>query len=365
MAVVTVQDRTMARWPADGTLDWRPDVAAGQPPRTVIERLGDDSVVAAPAVLAGEVLAWLIARMPAPVGDVERAAVEYGALLVAVELLRERTAIEVENRLRGGLLDELFGGGAVPDLVLKRALAFGYDLTTPSRVFLVEAASEETAGAATPVDPKSFYPPVAECAARWSATNFVAVRGGAVVVVVPETPDGGAADGTTERRFEDDLRAAPGQRPTKLALNTAVGPRCDAFDDYRDSYLAARRGLDLLRLLGRSGELFSFRVSSLESMLLQSTRPEVIVDFISRYVEPLARYDRTHSSDLQRTLEVFFASGSALEETARRLHIHVSTLRYRLTKASALLGIDVRDSVAGLDMQVALRAARVLRAHRG
>jgi DNA-binding PucR family transcriptional regulator len=184
-------------------------------------------------------------------------------------------------------------------------------------------------------------------------------------VVVPETPDRGAADGTTERRFEEDLRAVPGQRPTKLALNTAVGPRCDAFDDYRDSYLAARRGLDLLRLLGRSGELFSFRVSSLESMLLQSTRPEVIVDFISRYVEPLARYDRTHSSDLQRTLEVFFASGSALEETARRLHIHVSTLRYRLTKASALLGIDVRDSVAGLDMQVALRAARVLRAHRG
>jgi len=166
-------------------------------------------LIAAPAVLAGEVLAWMIARMRAPAGDVERAAVEYGALLVAVELLRERTAIEVENRLRGGLLDELFSGAAVPDLVLKRALAFGYDLTTPSRVFLVEAASEETAaagGPATPVDPKSFYPPVADCARRWSTTNFVAVRGGAVVVVVPETPDPGRQR-PDEPRFEDDLRS--------------------------------------------------------------------------------------------------------------------------------------------------------------
>ena len=286
---------------------------------------------------------------------------------MAVELLRERTAIEVENRLRGGLLDELFSGAAVPDLVLKRALAFGYDLTTPSRVFLVEAASEETAtagGPATPVDPKSFYPPVADCARRWSTTNFVAVRGGAVVVVVPETPDPGRQR-PDEPRFEDDLRAALGQRRAAVALNTAVGPRCDAFDDYRDSYLAARRGLDLLRLLGRSGEVFSFRVSSLESMLLQSTRPEVIVGFIARYVDPLAEYDRSHSSDLQHTLEVFFDCGSALEETARRLHIHVSTLRYRLKKASALLEVDLRDSGAGLDVQVALRAARVLRAHRG
>jgi ligand-binding sensor protein/sugar diacid utilization regulator len=367
MAVVTVQDRVLARWPPDGALEWRPDPPADDHPRTVIERAGEDVLVAAPAVLAGEVLAWMIARMRTPAGDVERAAVEYGALLVAVELLRERTASEVENRLRGGLLDELFGGAAVPDLVLKRALAFGYDLTTPSRVFLVEAASEEAVaagGPATPVDPKSFYPPVADCARRWSATNFVAVRGGAVVVVVPETPDAGPTR-PDEPRFEDDLRAALGQRRAAVALNTAVGPRCDAYDDYRDSYLAARRGLDLLRLLGRSGEVFSFRVSSLESMLLQSTRPDVIVGFIARYVDPLAEYDRSHSSDLQHTLEVFFDSGSALEETARRLHIHVSTLRYRLKKASALLDVDLRDSGAGLDVQVALRAARVLRAHRG
>lgn len=363
MVVVTVDDRVLARWPGDGELDWRPGDRAAAPPRTVIENAGETDVVAAPVVLDGDVPAWMVARMRAPAGDVERAAVEYGALLLAVELLRERTALEVENRLRGGLLDELFDEAAVPDLVAKRALAFGYDLDVASRVFLVEAAPEAAgAQAAAPVDPETFRGPVAACAARWSAANLVAVRSGAVVVVVPEAPDAPAG---AERRFEDDLRAALRARLPGVALNTAVGTRCDTFEDYRDSCLAARRGLDLLRLLGRRDEVFSFRVSSLEGMLLQSTRPEVIVGFITRFVEPLARYDAAHTSDLQRTLEVYFACGQTLEQAARRLHIHVSTLRYRLKKASEVLGVDLRDSAAVLEVQVALRAAGVLTVHRG
>jgi sugar diacid utilization regulator len=284
-----------------------------------------------------------------------------------VELLRERTAIEVENRLRGGLLEDLFGGAAVEDLAVKRALAFGYDLSIPSRVFAVEAAPAPSSvapapGAAhTPIDPETFYAPVVECARRWSAANLVALRGGAVVVIVPEAPDGGPG----LRCFEDELRAALNDRHRELAPNIAVGTRCETFEHYRDSYLAARRGLDLLRLLRRTGDVFSFRVSNLESMLLQSTRPEVVVDFISRYVEPLDRYDSAHTSDLRRTVEVYYASGSTLEEAARRLHIHVSTLRYRLKKASELVGVDLRNGATALDVQVALKAAGVLKAHRG
>ena len=362
MAVVTVDDRVLARWPAEGELAWRPATVEGAVPRTVTERDDEAHLIGAPAVLDGDVLAWITARTAAPPGDVERAAVEYGALLVAVELLRERTALEVESRLRGGLLDDLFGDAAVPDLVRRRALAFGYDLDVASRVFCVEPASD-VADAAAPADPEAVHAPVAGCAGGWSAANIVAVRGRAVVVVVPETPDPSA--GEDGRRFEDELRASLARRLPGVTLNIAVGTPCAAFEDYRDSYLAARRGLDLLRLLGRRDEVFSFRVSSLESMLLQSTRPEVIVEFISRYVEPLAHYDRSHSSELQRTLAVYFDCGGNLQETARRLHIHVSTLRYRLQRAAEVLGVDPRDSTEGLDVQVALRAASVLRVHRG
>ena len=150
-----------------------------------------------------------------------------------------------------------------------------------------------------------------------------------------------------------------------VALNLAVGTACEEISDYRESYLAARRGLDLLRLRGGCGGVFSFRVSTLDSMLLQSTRPEVVVRFIARYVDPLDRYDSNHTSQLRRTLEVYYESGGNLEETARRMHVHVSTLRYRLTKAAEVLQLDVRDGSASLDVQVALKAARLFAVHGG
>jgi DNA-binding PucR family transcriptional regulator len=250
----------------------------------------------------------------------------------------------------------------VDDLVAKRALAFGYDLARPSRVFVAEAGGIGEGNGMAPADAESIYAPVADCARSWSRRTLVAMRGGAVVVVAPETPD---ADAGGERRFEDELQAAVRAKVPGVALNLAVGTACEEISDYRESYLAARRGLDLLRLRGGPGGVFSFRVSTLDSMLLQSTRPEVVVKFIARYVDPLDRYDRNHTSQLRRTLEVYYESGGNLEEAARRLHVHVSTLRYRLTKGAEVLQVDVRDGSASLDVQVALKAARLFAVHGG
>ena len=350
----------LARWPANAAVEWRPQAAERRQPRTIASEVDGASVLAAPAVVDGDTLAWIVARSAALPGEVERAAVEYGAVLVAVELLRERTAIEVETRLRGGLLEELFSDGVVDEVVAQRALAFGHDLARPSRVFLVEATTDGEGGGVVPLDAESVYAAAANCAAAWSTRSLVALRGGAVVVVAPETPDAEAEAGG--RRLEDELRASTDAMLPEASLNMAVGTVCEEIADYRESYLAARRGLDLLRLLGRSGEVFSFRGSSLNSMLLQSTRPEVVVKFISRYIEPLDRYDSNHTSELRRTLEVYYESGS-LEAAARSLHVHVSTLRYRLKKAADLLGVDLKDSSAALDVQVALQAARVLAVH--
>lgn len=362
VVVLGPKGRALERWPLDSAIEWRPEPAPGDTPRTLARHADGVDLLAAPAVVAGDTVAWIVAGRSAPPGDVERAAVEYGALLVALELLRERTAIEVETRLRGGLLEELFADAAVDELVTKRALAFGYELTWPSRVFVVEAARAGDAKGPAPVDPEVFYGLVADCARAWSPRSLVALRGGAVVVVAPETPQADRAG--NRRRLEDELQATARAKLPDIPLNMAVGTACEVVADYRDSYLAARRGLDLLRLLERPGEVFSFRVTTLDSMLLQSTRPEVLVRFIERYVEPLDHYDTTHTSQLRHTLEVYYESGSNLQEAARRLHVHVSTLRYRLKRAAELLGVDLRGGAASLDMQVALRAARVLAIHR-
>jgi sugar diacid utilization regulator/ligand-binding sensor protein/putative methionine-R-sulfoxide reductase with GAF domain len=367
LVIVAPGERVLAAWPRDADVPWDADAAPDPGVRSVHRAVAGGHLLGAPAVVDGQILAWVVARLASEPGEIERAGVEYGALLAALDLLRERTALEVETRLRGGLLEDLFKGEFVDELILERARALGYDLSVPSRVILIEPAAgeieaetEAEAGSERPsVSPATFHAPVADAVRRWSSANLVAMRGDAMVVVAPEQPDSGGE----HQPLEQVVRATLRRRLPRRRFVIGVGTACSAPAHYRRSFVAARRGVDLLRLLGRDDDVFSFRDTSVESMLLQTTEPEVILEFIQRYVQPLDEYDRAHAASLRQTLEVYFESRANLEAAARALHVHVSTLRYRLKRISALLASDLKDPGAGLDIQVALRAARVLGVH--
>jgi DNA-binding PucR family transcriptional regulator len=154
------------------------------------------------------------------------------------------------------------------------------------------------------------------------------------------------------------------QRMPNSRLNIAVSRLVRSLPDYGKAYGAARRGLDLARLLGRSRQVVSFRRLGVQEILLQVEEPASLLEFIARYVEPLERYDEQHSSKLLTSLETFYDSGFNLQEAARRLDVHVSTLRYRLTRIEELLGVDPKVGDSRLNIEVAVRAAKALAVHR-
>jgi DNA-binding PucR family transcriptional regulator len=115
-----------------------------------------------------------------------------------------------------------------------------------------------------------------------------------------------------------------------------------------------------MRTAGRAGQTFAFRGETLETLLLQATNPAALVRFVERYVDPIERAEQARSIELRRTLETYFACGRNLEQTARQLHVHVSTLRYRLSRACAAAGVDPKDERALLDLELALAVAATL-----
>ena len=357
VVVVGSLGNVLARSPSHGELHWNPPRDASRA-RTLVEEGDGGHVAAAPAAVQDEILAWVVTRFGASPGQVETSALEYGALLVAVELLHERNALEAEHRLRGGFLDELFSGEFVEDLIIKQGAAFGLDLTAPARIYLIEP----TEGELGPADSHLLYSVASDCARAWPGRFLVAVEGSAAVVLLEEeaAPD----DSGQGEFFEDRLERVLRQRLPSRRLNLAVSRLVCSLPDYGKAYGAARRGLDLARLLGRSQQVVSFRRLGVQEMLLQVEEPASLLEFIARYVEPLERYDEQHSSKLLISLETFYDSGFNLQEAARRLDVHVSTLRYRLTRIEELLGVDPKVGDSRLNIEVAVRAAKALAVHR-
>ncbi|MGA0884225.1 MAG: PucR family transcriptional regulator, partial [Candidatus Nanopelagicales bacterium] len=68
---------------------------------------------------------------------------------------------------------------------------------------------------------------------------------------------------------------------------------------------------------------------------------------------------QTLDPDWLNTLEAFFECGGSLEATARSLHIHVNTVRYRFKGIEQAIGLSPNKARDGYLLQVAISLGRL------
>jgi purine catabolism regulator len=74
-----------------------------------------------------------------------------------------------------------------------------------------------------------------------------------------------------------------------------------------------------------------------------------------KLIDPLKAYDsERRTSDLIRTLRVFFSSNANASETADKLFLHRNSVLYRLARIQELTGLDLKDPRAKLALQLGL-----------
>ncbi|MDD7969300.1 PucR family transcriptional regulator [Actinomycetospora lemnae] len=81
--------------------------------------------------------------------------------------------------------------------------------------------------------------------------------------------------------------------------------------------------------------------------------------FVEDWIGILLAYDAQRQADLVHTLGVYLDQGGDYDATAAALHIHRSTLRYRLHRIRELSGHDLGHSDTRRNLHVAVRAAVV------
>ena len=84
-----------------------------------------------------------------------------------------------------------------------------------------------------------------------------------------------------------------------------------------------------------------------------------ITDLVGALLTPLQRA-RGGAGPLLATLQEYYACGGVAAETARRLHLSVRAVTYRLARVRALTGRDPADPAQGLALRVAVIGARML-----
>ena len=275
-------------------------------------------------------------------------AVEHASIVISLELLRMRTATEVEHRLRGELLADLLGGGsAISEQVLQRAQRLGHDLTRP-HVLIVGALSV----AGEPADARTYQRSlslVGDLVRAYTPRPLSAMHRGNIVTIWPVTAiESGESAATLMQRAMGTMA-----RTVDATVAVSVDP-AESAPSYAEAYRTAKGALDIALRAGRTNTVVQLADLGVIGLLLQLEDSRQLAAFARRTLGPLLDYDESHHTDLVNTLRTYFACRQDRNQAGGTLHIHPNTVTQRLRRVEQLCGVELAEPSVTLQFSAAL-----------
>ncbi|MFD7320504.1 helix-turn-helix domain-containing protein [Streptomyces sp. NPDC059875] len=302
----------------------------------------------------GETFGALVLHGQPDLDPVDQRTLERAALVTSLLLLARRSAGEAEQRVRGELLDDLLDA---PDrdrrLLRERAARLRTDVDAPhvvlaARIDRAGSGGETDAGVRESADRQRLWSAASHLAA--TRHGLASARDGGTVLLLPLGPGESAAE--LARQTAKHLGGAL-REPVTVGASALVDSPLATPGLVATAYEEARRCMDALRLLHRSGEGAAAEDLGFLGLLLADTRD--IEGFVERTIGQVVAYDERRGTDLVRTMDAYFASGMSPARTKDDLHVHVNTVAQRVDRIGRLLGPDWQSPSRALEIQLALR----------
>jgi PucR C-terminal helix-turn-helix domain/GAF domain/GGDEF-like domain len=299
----------------------------------------------------------------APLDEIDARAIEHAATIFALEMLHERTAYELEARLKGDLLRDLSSGVDHDDRDVNRMLAdLGYTIAGPWRFVQVHASWRRPPGNPqirwpdeVQMPQARLYPAVQRiCLAVVGTASVVPWRSG-FLLLLPAAPDNLARDLDVAADLLGQVHAAAGQVGPGARVHLAVSSPVRTARELGHGLHEADQALELARRLGIADRPLAFEHLGVYRILLDGGGTQHRRDFVEDALGPLVRYDAERGTQLVPTLRAYVQADYNANETARRLYVHANTLAYRLRTIRRLLGGDPARGDLRLTVELALK----------
>lgn len=319
-------------------------------PSGALDSPGPDRVVV-PIVAGGVNHGRVVAVSDGDISPQDVHAIERAAVVCALVAVKQQAVSAVEERYQADFLrDVLLGRIDDRQVVVRHGAALGWQLDRPLVVVVAQPDSAVRSGAAGDVVTERM-------AAAWRALLRVRDAGAAVCGFATEVVAivGAPSDAQVERTVRD-LAAAYHDKLAGAGRGFTIGVSrvVPGVGAVTTAYEQARTCVRVSRQVHGPGGVAHFDRLGVHRLLSLVPDSAELRAFLHETLGELA--DPTpQARDLRRTLEVLLDTNLNVAETARRLHFHYNTLRYRIGKLERILGPFTDDPDLRLDLALALR----------
>ncbi|MEV4619041.1 helix-turn-helix domain-containing protein [Asanoa sp. NPDC049573] len=269
--------------------------------------------------------------------------------------LARRDLVRREETLRREVIDDLLRGDSDLGGLVERAEPFGLDLTRVHQVALAapDRRLPDSDAAISALEAAIFD-------RLGDRDVMVATKDGLVVVLAPaDSAIVGRPAAPVDRRSDlgwlmhDQLDRLRHGRPWRVA----VGRAHPGVYGIARSYEEAREALSMAGRLRVDSPVVNAHDLLVYRVLLRDQ--PAIVDLVQAVLTPLTQA-RGGAQPLLDTLTAYFETGGVATESARRLHVSVRTVTYRLDRIAALTGYDPAEPANRFMLQAAVLGATAL-----
>jgi sugar diacid utilization regulator/GAF domain-containing protein len=279
----------------------------------------------------------------AELSALQKKALEHGATVIALELVKQRAAQDVAWQLQSDLLGELLDApGPPPATLIARARRHGVDLSKPHRVIAITPAGSNPL-TPTGEDLLVLVRRVTGRSLLHRDAALVNLRG-AHVILAPRDDAEGRACAAIIHAVTAAVERAGG------VVAVGVGePSSDLSSGYRQAVACAT----LAAAEGSATRTLHADALGPLRFVLDSPDLTHVRGIVRRALGALAAEDGHTRTELFSTLRAFIAADGNVARTAEACFVHKNTLRYRLGRIHSVLGRDPADPDAKFELRIA------------
>jgi PucR family transcriptional regulator, purine catabolism regulatory protein len=287
-------------------------------------------------------------------GDMDVHILERAATVTALVITKRLAVQAVEGKYQGDFLHDLLHGraGSV-ERTVPHSAALGWDIDRPLVVVAAELDSEPEEGGGEGLRHQLAQERFASAwtaAVRTRDPRAAAAGFPRAAVALLGVPPGGEVT-----RVVREIAGQVASGAVPRAFSTGVSRVTSSPDELPAAYDQARRAVLVGRRMRGAGSVVSFDELGVFRLLSLVPDAEELRSFTRETLGELATRDDSEAEDLRRVLRTLLDTNLNVAQTARALHFHYNTLRYRIAKLERMLGPFTTDPNLRLNLALALQ----------
>ncbi len=301
-----------------------------------------------------------------PLGGFDLAIIESASTTIGLSLLQDLSVKEVEIRYRSEFFEDLI---SVDTKRKKKALDRArYFNLNPDNKYLIEVIScrmrwdhddedEEESMNYIRDFVNTVVPSIEELMKYLKLEGLVSTKVNGMQILIGFDNDKPIMKRVGE--FNSKLMEMLNKKSKNIEFRMGVGRIYSSLENVNNSFLDALRAVRIGKAITKK-EIVTFDELGIFKILSQDFLNDELEDFYNTTLKPLVDYDRKKSTELVKTLEVYFKNTGNLTRISEQLFAHYNTVLYRVNRINEITGMSLEDPNHRLNLEIALKIKDLL-----